>query len=229
VPIDAPPYETSLVQGVSLTRLAIGEIGKRTPMLLNELPKKTVRGLRKSVTWTDITVTPASIALHRLMKGLARRVRWLVPLANLRLKFNAMTLIISAYIRRLKPTAKSNTRPFVKEAPSTARSPKGREHRRGERIQVDLPVIVSVDYAERSQGRVRNLSLSGALLKTDADLHLRALIEVCAELPPPSRHSARLLAHVSRRCGEDVGIEWCEFSPIVLKDLLRANAMWLAL
>ena len=46
-------------------------------MLLHELPKKTVRQLRRSVTWTDIAVNPAMITFRKLMKGLARRTQWL--------------------------------------------------------------------------------------------------------------------------------------------------------
>jgi hypothetical protein len=88
---------------------------------------------------------------------------------------------------------------------------------------------VSADLPERILGCMRNLSLSGALLRIDADLRPHALIEVCVELPTPSRHPARLLAHVSRSWEEDVGIEWCEFSPNLIKDVLRSPTMWLSL
>jgi hypothetical protein len=103
------------------------------------------------------------------------------------------------------------------------------EHRWGKRIQADLPVTVFVNRERGFQGCMRNLSLSGALLRIDSDLHLHALIEVCVDLPPPSRRPAPLLAHVARRWEKDVGIEWCEFAPIVVKGLLRSPAMWLSL
>jgi hypothetical protein len=99
------------------------------------------------------------------------------------------------------------------------------EHRWGERIPMDVPVQVSADQVAGIQGRMRNLSLSGALLKIGADLRLHALIEVSVELPQPSQSAAILLAHVSRKREEDVGIEWCEFAPIAVKDLLRSPSM----
>jgi len=103
------------------------------------------------------------------------------------------------------------------------------EHRWGERIRMDMPVHVSADEVAGILGCMRNLSLSGALLRIDADLRLNALIEVSVELPQPSHPPAILLAHVSRKGTEDVGIEWCEFAPIVVKDLLRSPSMRLPL
>jgi len=99
------------------------------------------------------------------------------------------------------------------------------EHRWGKRIRLDMPVLVSGDQVAGIHGRMRNLSLSGALLRIDANLRLHGLIEVRVELPQPSQSPAILLAHVSRKREEDVGIEWCEFAPIVVKDLLRSPSM----
>jgi hypothetical protein len=103
------------------------------------------------------------------------------------------------------------------------------EHRWGERIRMDMPVHVSAGEVAGILGCMRNLSLSGALLRIDANLRLNALIEVSVELPQPSHPPAILLAHVSRKGTEDVGIEWCEFAPIVVKDLLRSPSMRLPL
>jgi len=103
------------------------------------------------------------------------------------------------------------------------------EHRWGERIRMDMPVHVSADEVAGILGCMRNLSLSGALLRIDADLRLNALIEVSVELPQPSHPPAIMLAHVSRKEKQDVGIEWCEFAPIVVKDLLRSSSMRLPL
>jgi hypothetical protein len=72
---------------------------------------------------------------------------------------------------------------------------------------------------------MKNLSLSGALVTSDCDLHLHSLIEVHIELPPPSPRIAIVTAHVSRKFKEGVGIEWCEFAPTVVKDLLRSAAV----
>lgn len=99
------------------------------------------------------------------------------------------------------------------------------EHRWGERIRMDMPVRVSADEVAGIPGCMRNLSLSGALLRIDANLRLNALIEVSVELPQPSHSPAILLAHILRKGKEDVGIEWCEFAPIVVKDLLRSPSV----
>jgi hypothetical protein len=103
------------------------------------------------------------------------------------------------------------------------------EHRWGERIRMDMPVHVSTDEVAGILGCIRNLSMCGALLRIDANLRVNALIEVSVELPQPSHPPAILLAHVSRKGKEGVGIEWCEFAPIVVKDLLRSPSMRLPL
>lgn len=100
----------------------------------------------------------------------------------------------------------------------------GLEHRWGERFQVNIPVHVSTADLTKVVGCMKNLSLSGALMKSDCELRLHTLIEVCIELPPPSPRAAVVNAHVSRKLREEVGIEWCEFAPTVVKDLLRVRA-----
>jgi hypothetical protein len=70
-----------------------------------------------------------------------------------------------------------------------------------------------------------NLSLSGALMKSDCDLRLHALIDVRIELPPPSLRATVVRAHVSRKLKAGVGIEWCDFAPNIVKDLLRSPSI----
>jgi hypothetical protein len=72
-------------------------------------------------------------------------------------------------------------------------------------------------------GCLKNLSLSGALLNADVDLRLHSLIEVSIKLP--SQRIVVVIAHVSRKFKDDVGVEWCEFAPSVVKDLLRSPAI----
>ncbi len=182
-------------------------------MLLHELPKKTVRRLQKSVTWTDIDIRPA---------GIGR------ALVDLLFKINALSLRISHHVRQLTATTNPSARPLSKET-SMTQSLIGVEHRWGERIAVDLSVTVAIGDEKAIRGSMRNLSLSGALLRIDTDLRVNALIEVGIELPTPSRRPARLLAYVSRSRNEEVGIEWGEFAPIVVKDLLRSSATWSSL
>jgi PilZ domain len=101
----------------------------------------------------------------------------------------------------------------------------GMEHRWGERVRVNIPVHVSAAAVAGFGGRMKNLSLSGALVKSDCELRLHSLIEVHIELPPPSPRIAIVKAHVSRKLNEGVGIEWCEFASTVVKDLLRSPSI----
>ena len=68
---------------------------------------------------------------------------------------------------------------------------------------------------------MKNLSLSGAFMESDCELCLHARIEVRIDLLPPTSCTAVLEAHVSRKLNEGVGIEWCQFAPKIVKDLLR--------
>lgn len=96
------------------------------------------------------------------------------------------------------------------------------EHRLGKRCAVNFPIRVEAGTALKGgDGCVQNLSLSGAFLKSDCDWDLNTLIEVRIQLPPPSTRTTILRAIVSRKLKGGVGIEWYEFAPKVIKDLLR--------
>jgi hypothetical protein len=99
----------------------------------------------------------------------------------------------------------------------------GNEHRWGERIPVNIPIQVSAQPLAGIDCYIKDLSLSGALLWTQVDLRLHSLIEVKIELPPPSQRAVVITAHVSRKFKDDVGVEWCEFAPSAIKELLRSS------
>lgn len=96
------------------------------------------------------------------------------------------------------------------------------EHRWGARVQVNIPVRVEATALPMGNGWMKDLSLSGAFIKSDRDLRLHTLVEVSIALPPPSSRTAVIKAHVSRKFKEGVGIEWCEFAPSIIKDLVRS-------
>jgi hypothetical protein len=98
----------------------------------------------------------------------------------------------------------------------------GLEHRWGDRVRVNIPVHVEVAASSAGDGCMKNLSLSGALMKSDCDLRLYSFIEVRIALPPPSSRIAVIRAHVSRKVEEGFGIEWHEFAPSIIKDLVRS-------
>jgi hypothetical protein len=101
----------------------------------------------------------------------------------------------------------------------------GSEHRWGERVPVNIPVHVSAATLPGVDGCMKNLSLSGALVRSDYDLRIHTLIEVRIELPLPSPRAAVVKAHVSRTLKAGLGIEWCEFAPPIVKDMLRSSSI----
>jgi hypothetical protein len=101
----------------------------------------------------------------------------------------------------------------------------GKESRWGDRVRVNIPVQVSVNALTGADGCLKNLSLSGALVKADVDLGLHTLIQVSIQTPSPSQQAAAIAAYVSRKVKEGVGVEWCEFAPSVVKDLLRSPSI----
>jgi hypothetical protein len=89
-------------------------------------------------------------------------------------------------------------------------------------VVVDIPVQVSAAAVAGVDCSIKNLSLSGALVRSDCDLRLHTFIDVRIELPAPRTRIAVVKAHISRILQEGVGIEWCEFAPAIVKDLLRS-------
>ena len=100
----------------------------------------------------------------------------------------------------------------------------GKDGRWGERVKVDIPVQLSQGALAGVDGCMINLSLSGALMKADVDLRLHSLIEVTIVMPSPQPAEA-ITAHVSRKIQEGLCVEWCEFAPRIVKDLLRSPSI----
>jgi PilZ domain len=101
----------------------------------------------------------------------------------------------------------------------------GKEGRWGDRVRVNIPVQVSVNAVTSADGCMKNLSLSGALVRADVDFGLNALIKVSIKMPSPSARAEPITAYISRKDKEGVGIEWCQFAPSVVKDLLRSPSI----
>jgi hypothetical protein len=95
------------------------------------------------------------------------------------------------------------------------------EHRWGRRFQVNIPVTAAVSSFE-IECRLRNLSLSGAFMKSEHDFRMNALIEVIISVPVLAERRATVKAHVTRKLNQGVAIEWCEFAPHAVKELLRS-------
>ena len=98
------------------------------------------------------------------------------------------------------------------------------DHRWGQRFCINIPVQLTVQALSGIDARLKNLSLSGALLNSSFDLRVHSLIEVtlsASNWPRP----APVNAYVTRKRNQDVGIEWCEFAHPAVKDLLRAPSL----
>jgi hypothetical protein len=101
----------------------------------------------------------------------------------------------------------------------------GNGHRWGQRIAVNIPVLVAAHASPAIHGHLKNLSLSGALMETDYELRLHAYIEISIKLPEMGRSAMRVMARVMRMSKDGVGVEWCEFAPSAVKDLLRSPSL----
>jgi hypothetical protein len=96
------------------------------------------------------------------------------------------------------------------------------EHRWGERIGVDMAVRITAQPFAVRHGRLVNLSVSGASIKTDIDLRPLSKIQIVIELPHCARSEApSISAYVTRGLRDNIGIEWCEFAPPEVSRLLQ--------
>jgi hypothetical protein len=100
------------------------------------------------------------------------------------------------------------------------------ERRWGPRIQVDLPVRLTLAQGRSESGRMRNLSMSGALIECAAELPtfttLRVEILAGAEVLPGKIELGARVVRAEHPC---LGIEWREFQPQALADLLKVSSL----
>lgn len=89
-------------------------------------------------------------------------------------------------------------------------------------MAVDIPVQVATDGWPTVQGHLKNLSLSGALVTTDQVLPLHAYLEISIATSGTGHRAEIIMARVTRNLEGGVGIEWCEFAPSAVTDLLRS-------
>jgi hypothetical protein len=96
------------------------------------------------------------------------------------------------------------------------------EPRWGERAPVDLPVKWTARPFAVRTGRLSNVSVSGAFLCTGLEL-IKPLtrIQVVLDQAGPRFTTPVIPAYVTRVLPHGVGIEWCEFAPKAIRDLIR--------
>jgi hypothetical protein len=99
------------------------------------------------------------------------------------------------------------------------------EHRWGQRLIVDLGVRVAGRPYHVRPARVIDLSASGAYLKVRADLRLFSRVQIAIALPQNLAHPTPMVAaYVARKGPDGVGVEWCEYGPKPVLELLRYAA-----
>ena len=97
------------------------------------------------------------------------------------------------------------------------------EHRWGQRFAVDIPVrLASKPYTVRA-GRMTDLSMSGAHIQIALELRVLSRVQVAIVLPSrPSQATPVLSAYVARRHRDGIGVEWLDFGPQAVVELLRS-------
>lgn len=99
------------------------------------------------------------------------------------------------------------------------------EHRLGTRVPTSLPVRIVRVRAALAFGSMLNASLSGAYIETSAMLPLLARIDVvCGPTCSDRAHCSGVPAYVTRVGRNGVGIEWLEFAPAMIRQLLLGEA-----
>jgi hypothetical protein len=95
------------------------------------------------------------------------------------------------------------------------------EHRLGARLQISIPVRCEpTNRGAGSVGVLTNVSLSGGFV-ADLDLRLLSRVQISLDLPAQSLESI-VSAYVVRRSGAGSGLEWCEWAPAPITQLLRS-------
>jgi hypothetical protein len=96
------------------------------------------------------------------------------------------------------------------------------EHRWGKRLAVDIPVRLSLPLLSAKRGRLTNVSLSGGFITTPVDVRILCRMLVAFDSPWGSQHDAITVpAYVARRDEHGVGVEWCEFAPAIVAELVK--------
>jgi hypothetical protein len=97
------------------------------------------------------------------------------------------------------------------------------EHRWGQRFTVDLAVRVAGKPYNVRMGRLVDLSASGAYIQVAAGLRLLSRVQLAiTSLPHRHAHPTPMIAaFVARTSRDGIGVEWCDYAPQAVVELLR--------
>jgi hypothetical protein len=102
------------------------------------------------------------------------------------------------------------------------------EHRWGHRIPVDIGVRLSFASNVVAVGRLRQVSISGAFLRTAAELPLMTPIQLTGLTTASLAACEPLDAYVARRIPSGFALEWADLAPVELEPFLAAAGVRLA-
>ncbi len=90
---------------------------------------------------------------------------------------------------------------------------------------MDILVRVhSRPYAVRT-GRLTDVSMSGGFIVTSVDLRELRRLQIALVLPHGFSQATPVIgAYVARRHPDGIGVEWCDFAPHAVVELLRSPA-----
>jgi hypothetical protein len=94
------------------------------------------------------------------------------------------------------------------------------EHRWGERFAVRMTVELSGGSSPPVTGSLENVSASGAFVRMDERGPPRGPVVVILGPQAARVRPVRLAAYVVREDERGVGIEWCEFAPRAVRELM---------
>ncbi len=98
------------------------------------------------------------------------------------------------------------------------------EHRWGERFAVDVAVRLGTRPYSVRTGRLLDVSVSGGNIAIGTDLRVLSRVQIALVLPGRFAQATPLIsAYVARRHRDGVGVEWCEFAPEAVLELLRSS------
>ena len=99
------------------------------------------------------------------------------------------------------------------------------EHRWGRRVAVDIPIRIGATLFSAKRGLMTNLSLSGAFIKTTVDMRVLSHLQVVLDIPGrPRRETVSVMGYVARKAEDGIGVEWFDFAPSVVAEIIRAAA-----
>ena len=96
------------------------------------------------------------------------------------------------------------------------------EHRCGRRWTLNVTVVIQTLQGTAAKATVQNVSSSGAFLKCAMRLPLHSQVRVTFPAVAGMRRGA--LAQVVRQCEDALAIEWSEFSPQIVQQLVNSQA-----